>query len=211
MAVTFSPAPGALSLLEFIGTTGVTVTALYETETSEGGSTSTGSVVINSVSYADTVVSMPDDLIINFTEGSSSFTISSKFEDMFYRVLKYLLYDADNVDLDPNYNIKTYLEAYRFRDLPELYTGVWEFIPSPVQTRLVPFSVNYTATVTTTTPADPETGLGGGSSTSTESGTVQWTFTIEEDWTEVIRRFLLAVNNGSRVIYAKTKYPELSI
>lgn len=212
MGITFSPPSGSLSLLEYTGTVGTTVTILYEADsgTSEG-TTVSGTVAITNVQYADTLVSRPDDLVIEFTEGESTFTFSSKFEDMFYRIIKYLVYDADNININPNYNIKTYLEAHRFKDLPELYTGIWEFVPSPVQSRPIPFLVSYVANVTTTTPADPETGLGGGSSTTTETGTATWTFNIQEDSQELMRRFLEAVNGGSRYIYAKSKYHELNI
>lgn len=212
MGITFSPPSGSLQLFEYSGTTGTTVTILYEAPTGGAeGTTVSGTVGIKNVVYADTLVSRPDDLVIEFTEGESTFTFSSKFEDMFYRIIKYLVYDADNVDINPNYNIKTYLEAHRFKDLPELYTGVWEFVPSPVQSRPIAFLVTYEAQITTTTPADPETGTGGGSTTTTETGTATWTFTINEDPEELMRRFLEAVNGGSRYIYAKSKYHELNI
>lgn len=215
MGIAFSPASGSLELLEYSGTLGTTVTILYEAPTGgeggEGGAAVSATVAITNVVYADTLVSTPEDLILEFVEGESTFTFSSKFEDMFYRIIKYLLYDDDNVNLDPNYNIKTYLEAHRFKDLPELYTGIWEFVPSPVQTRQIPFSVSYDAVITTTTPADPETGLGGGSSSSNESGTATWTFTVSEDWEELISRFTQAVNNGSRYKFAQSNYPELNV
>lgn len=211
MGIAFSPASGSLELIEFTGTTGTTVTILYEAPTGGvEGATVSGTVTITNVVYGDTVVSTPDDLVIDFVEGESTFTFSSKFEDMFYRIIKYLVYDVDNVNLDPNYNIKTYLEAHRFKDLPELYTGIWEFVPSPIQTRSVPFLVSYNAEVTTTIPADPQTGLGGSSETINESGTATWTFMISEDPEELMKRFLEAVDGGSRYVYAKTKYPELN-
>ena len=207
MPVIFSPASGTTEIVEYTGTTGTTVTASYaaETTTPPGGGaapTVSGVVKITNVTYGDTVVSAPQDLNITFTPNGTTFTFSSTFDDMFYRVLKYLLYDEDNVTLQEPYNVKTYLQANRFKDLPELYTGLYEFVPSPINRRSIPFTISYTATITTTSEL-------GGSSSTEESGTATWTFNVSEDFEVVIQKLLNAVNNGSRYTFAKTKYPEL--
>lgn len=201
MATVFNPLPAAATLTEFIGTPGLTVALTSPPVTPaepppEGGVAETVSYTYEIVSVTCVDQYVPDDLVI--TLGTDSFTFSSSFPDMFDRVIKYLVYDVDNVDIQNNYNIKTYLQVTRFNDLPELFTGVYEYIPPSVQSRQVPFTVVY-----------DETMISSLSGSTTTRITDTWTFTINENWELALSYLKYYVKQGSKAKRAVVKYPEL--
>lgn len=203
MATVFNPLPGAATLTEFIGTPGLTVTLTSPPVTPaepppEGGAAETVSYTYEVVSVTCIDQYVPDDLVI--TLGTDSFTIASSFPDMFDRVIKYLVYDVDNVNIQNNYNIKTYLQVTRFNDLPELFTGVYEYVPPSVQSREVPFTVVYDETVISSFTGSTTTRI-----------TDTWTFTINENWQLALEYLKYYVKQGSKAKQATVKYPELNL
>ena len=165
----------------------------------------------------------PPDLNIVITQ-PKTITITSAFPDMFDRIIKFLKYDVDNVDLTNNYNVKTYLTVPRFADLPERYTGVYEYVPPSVQEKTITFRIHhylYSETTTAGTEGGGGTVLTGapwGSSdprgnpaydsyiTSTD-----WSFTLNENWRLSLQYMQVAIRAGTSYKRAEQKYPELNI
>lgn len=205
MSAIFVPASGATTLKEFVGTPGLSVTLTPPpAPVGGGGGGEGGGEVVDTITYSYDIVSVtctdshiPDDLVITFD--GDTFTIVSEFPDMFDRVIKYLVYDEDNVGMEPNYNVKTYLQVTRFKDLPDLFTGVYRYIPPSVQTRPVSFTVVY-----------DENAFGTLSGSATSRVTETWTFIIEENWELALSYLKYYVKQGTKAKQATQRYPELN-
>lgn len=205
MSAIYTPASSALSLTEFVGTSGTTVTLNPPAPAAGGGGEGEGETITysyNIISVAMNDSHAPTDLQVSFSD--NTFTFSSTFPDMFDRTIKYLVYDSDNEGIANNRFLKTYLQVPRFQDLPELFTGVYEYIPPSVNTRQVAFTVVYDETSTIID-------ILGGSSGGTTRLTETWTFTIVENWQLAMEYLRHAIVNGTRAKKAISKYPELSL
>lgn len=199
MTVIYAPESGAQTLKEFVGTTGLTVTLTSPPPIAGGGEGGEGETITYSYEVVSVTCSdshVPTDLVI--TKSSNTFTIASTFPDMFDRTIKYLVYDEDNVGMENNYNVKTYLQVSRFQDLPELFTGLYEYVPPAVQTRPVSFTVVYDET---------SSGILSGSATTRVTDT--WTFIIQENWELALTYLKYYARQGTHSRHANTIYPEL--
>lgn len=164
--------PANLILIEFIGTTGSTVQL---TSDMVGDA-----ITITGVTYS--AEKIPEDL--NITWSGDSFTFSSKFDNIFDRTLKYLIYK------DLNSNVKKYYTVKRFDDVPLDAYGLHEYIAPASDYSFGDFIVNYTSTLS-------------------GSGTATWTLTIEHDWDSSNKKFVAIVARGTEYLKAKERYPEL--
>lgn len=197
---TGTEAAAAVSLTEFIGTAGTTVSLLPPPAVVGSEEVTTYEYNIISVTMNDEHA--PTDLVV--TKTADTFTFTSTFPDMFDRQIKYLVYDADNDNVSNNRFLKTYLQVPRFQDLPEKFTGVYQYVPPSVNTREVNFTVVYDET---TSIVGGLGGLGGGTTRLTET----WSFTIVENWQLAMQYLKLSISNGTRAKRAVAKYPELSL
>lgn len=171
---TFSPA--MLELNEFGGTSGTTVQLVPATAVPPALQ---DSVTINSV----TASGGPSDLSITWS--GDSFTFSSTFPDMFNRTLKYL----KSIDSSGN---KVYKTATRFSNIDSDYIGLYQYVPPSSNFIDIPFTVNYTGTIS-------------GSNSAT------WLLTIRYNSGYSNTAFSTAVKNGSEYKNALTLYPEMSL
>ena len=197
MTITFNPTN--LELTEFVGTTGTTV-SLTPDESS--------SIWVYSASASEQV----EDLSITTT--SSSFTFSSKFEDMFDRVIKYTSQSTSGV--------KSFGSVSRFSDLPSDYKGMYQYVPPAVEFKNIIFTVelySYTGEVdplTPEVPVDPTPPWGSSSPVGNPlydsyRTTQTWTLVIRQNWASSQAALKLAVKNGSGYKAAVAKYPEMEL
>jgi hypothetical protein len=170
----FSPA--MLELNEFVGTTGTTVQLVPATAIPPALQ---DAVTIDSV----TASGGPSDLVISWV--GDSFTFSSTFPDMFARTLKYLK------SVDENGN-KVYKTATRFSNIDSDYVGLYQYVPPSSNFIDIPFTVNYTGTVS-------------GSHSSS------WVLTIRYNSGYSNAAFSTAVKSGSEYKNALNLYPEMSL
>lgn len=125
---TFSPAN--VTLTEFIGTTGTTVSVIAPTAVPPALQ---DSYTITNVTYvADKI---PNDLVITWS--GNSFTFSSKFGDVFDRTLKYLIYK------DKNSSIKQYFTVKRFEEVPVNIYGIYQYDPPSSDFTFGDFVISY--------------------------------------------------------------------
>ena len=122
-----------IELVEFVGTTGTVVNVVARTPIGPPGIPDV--YTINSVTCISDPV--PSDLVIH--TGIGSFTIISKFNDMFSRTIKYLAQDQDLTT--------HYYSTDRFRNVPANFTGIYEYIPPPSNYMDVTFAVDVTGSV----------------------------------------------------------------
>lgn len=156
----------------------------------------------------------PSDFNVVITQ-PRTVTITTAFPDMFDRVIKYLKYDSDNIDLENNFNVKTYLTVPRFADLPEVYTGVYEYVAPAVQEKTVTIRVNhyeYSEDSLSGTGAAPW-----GSSNPIGNPLYDeyitfsdWSFTLNENFLLSLEYMQSAIRAGSSFQRALQKYPELN-
>lgn len=178
--ITFSPA--TLDLNEFVGTTGTTVqliTPVPPIAIPPAIQLIQETVIINSV----TVSGGPSNLVITWS--GNSFTFLSTFPDMFPRTLKYL----KSVDAVGN---KSYKSVTKFSSIESDYVGLYQYVPPPITTISIPFTVNYTGSIS------------GVSS-------LTWALTVRYNAEYSNAAFSTAVRNGSGYKTASTLYPEMSL
>lgn len=173
---TFTPAN--LTLVEFIGTTSQTVT--INAPTAEPPALQDTFTITNVTYVADKI---PGDL--NITWSGSSFTFSSKFNDVFDRTLKYLIYK------DRNSANKQYFSVKKFEQVPPDVYGLYQYIPPPSDYIFGDFVVSY-------------------SSLYSGNGSATWTLTLEHDWASSNKKLIATVNRGTEFVNAKKYYPELN-
>lgn len=123
----FSPASSTVSLTEFIGTAGTTVTVSPDAVVPPAVAET---ITVTNVTFAGAKV--PSDLVL--THGTSSFTFSSTFSDYFTRHLKYLVYDEET-------NTKAFFDASTFSGVSVNQTGMYQYTPPSVTYVVVPFTV----------------------------------------------------------------------
>ena len=196
MTITYTPAN--LELIEFVGTTSTTVTLVPDVNSS---------IYVDSVSCSEDV----SDLVITTTP--SSFTISSLFQDMFVRVIKFTMQDD---------GIKSFSSVSRFADLPSTYKGVYQYVPPSVEVKNVVFSIqlySYTGSIDPLNPelpVDPTPPWGmdspvGNPLYDAYKTTETWTLVIRQNFQSSIIALGNAVNNGSGYQQALSQYPELGL
>lgn len=197
MTTTYSPTTADLT--EFVGTSGLTVTATPD---------AASSIYIGSVTVSET----PSDLVVSNT--STSFTFASTFADRFDRIIKYVKQDA-------NRN-KTFGSVSRFSDLPADYVGMYQYVPPSVEFKNVTVTINmwsYTGAVNPLdpmAPIDPTPPWGAGSPVGNPlydsyKTTETWTFVLRQNWQSSIIALQTAVHAGSSYQAALAKYPEMSL
>jgi hypothetical protein len=122
----FSPAN--LELNEYIGTTGVTVTV--------SPSSFTFPMLSQQITITGVTCSNPPaDLQLSWT--NNTFTFSSKFEDVFNKTFKYVVYDGV-------LNKKTYYTASRISQISPNLTGVYQYIPPGNDLMQISFTISTT-------------------------------------------------------------------
>lgn len=159
----------------------------------------------------------PPDFNVVITQ-PRTVTITTAFPDMFDRLIKYLKYDADNIDLQNNFNVKTFLTVPRFADLPDRYTGVYEYVAPAVQEKTVTIRVNHYEYSESSVG-----GGGGGSGAPWGSGNPignplydeyitfsDWSFTLNENFLLSLEYMQSAIRSGTSFQRALQKYPELN-
>lgn len=123
---TFSPAN--LELNEYVGTTGVTITmnpdpAIFPMLAQQ--------ITITGVSCSNA----PSDLQLSWA--NNTFTFSSKFEDMFNKTYKYVIYDEPT-------NKKTYYSVSKISQISPKITGVYQYIPPANDLMEITFTISTT-------------------------------------------------------------------
>ena len=126
--------PVNLEVNEFEGTS-FTITMSANTSAPEPANTET--FIINNVELL-TKSHDPGDL--NITLKDNTFTITSRFADVFERTIKYIIQNTKTWE-------KTYGTAGRFADLPYEYTALIHYIPPSVEFYELDFKVDATGSV----------------------------------------------------------------
>jgi hypothetical protein len=176
--------PTNLTLTEFEGTTGQTVTCNADLALYAAG-TSSSVEIINVVCD-----NAPKDL--NVTWSNNSFTFSSKFGNMFNRVLKFANQDA-------NYN-KSFTTTNSLDDIPPDFVGLYQYKPPTKTSLILNFNVTAKINISSTIPA-----AGLGLFTVTE----QWPLTITYNDSYSNQKLIEIITKASTYKDAITSYPEL--
>lgn len=191
MTITYSPA--ALELTEFVGTTGTVVTLTPD---------------VNTVIYIASVTVSPNTsppVSVSISNGATkSFTFSSKFPDMFDRVINYVVQLPDRK--------KQFKQVTRFVDLPDDYRGVYRYVPPSSDFKEITFTINlYSFTDELGSPVAPW-GTGnpvGNQLYDSYKTTDTWVLDLRQNWESSQLALQEAVKRGSTYAVAAKKYPEI--
>jgi hypothetical protein len=154
----------------------------------------------------------PPDFDVVITQ-PRTVTIRTAFPDMFDRLIKFLVYDNDNTGLPTDNNVKTFLTVPRFADLPEIYTGVYEYVAPPTPDKTVTVRVNHYEYSESSVG-----GLGAPWGTSNPIGNPlydeyitfsDWSFTLNENFLLSLQYMQIAIRSGTSNETAQELYPEL--